>query len=729
MRAFNTLRRNAQRGFTLVEMIVVAPIVILLIGAFIALIVNLTGEVLSSRGSNVLAYDLQNTLNRIEQDVKLSTTYLAASNITTTTTKQGYGGTTTTGGTATFTNVDKTATGGSPASLVLNALATNGNPLSNTSGFVYLADKPNSCDTYDDYSKNTPMTMNIVYFVQNNTLWRRVIMPADYDNAAIRCGNAAWQVPTCINGYAAASLPFCKANDERMVDGVSPSDFAVNYYAAASSTTPDSTAANQAITNDATRNTALQSTPTVEVSITSNKTIAGRDISRTSTVRVTRLDTNASSIAQQQTVTSAPAAPSVSGTVSDGHNVTFTWPRVAGATSYNIDYCVVAASVVDPVTHCTSNSLWQTGATNVDNNSRSYVVTSGGHTDKVAARVRASNSFGPSAYGTQAITIPLWAPLLLKGNWTDYSATFAPASYTKTKDGFVLIKGLVKNGGTPVIWETIGSLPGDYAPSGTLIFSATGSSNVAARVNVYPTSDGANVQLGNDASGAWLGLDTIRYVAADAGYTRNALTLQNGYSNYGGGYATAAWVQDASGRISIEGLLTGGTRTVNTVIASLPAAATPNGSHLVHSWSNGIYTPFGVQASPSAIVARTGATGGWYSINTSYLPSASSATWTNLTFQNSWANYGGSYATGQYTKTADNVVQLKGLIRLGTNTYDTTIATLPAGFRPKNRLLLTTIQNSDAHARIDILPDGQIRFMGSNNGYYSLSNIQFMAEQ
>ena len=69
------MNRFVSKGFTLVEMMVIAPIVILLIGAFIAAIVGLTGEVMSSRGSNVVAYDLQDALNRIEEDVKLSTSY------------------------------------------------------------------------------------------------------------------------------------------------------------------------------------------------------------------------------------------------------------------------------------------------------------------------------------------------------------------------------------------------------------------------------------------------------------------------------------------------------------------------------------------------------------------------------------------------------------------------------------------------------------------------------
>ncbi len=723
----NSLKQHLQKGFTLVEMMVVAPIVILLIGAFIALIVNLTGEVMSSRGSNVLAYDLQNALNRIEQDVKLSTTYLSVTNIDVSTTKQGYGGTTTTGSTTAFTNVDKTGTGGSSASLILNALVTSGNPLSTNAGIVYLANTPNSCSDYDEYSKNTPMTMNIVYFVKDNTLWRRVIMPSNYTNASIRCGAAPWQIPSCINGYSPTSLTFCKSNDERMADGVNPSDFTFKYFASASSTSEDLVAGNQAITNDATRNTALQSTPTVQVSIKADKTIAGRDISRTSSVRVTRLDTNASSIANLAPVTAAPSAPTVSGTVSDGHNVTFTWPRVAGATSYDLSYCVVASTVVDPVTHCTSNNLWQVGENNIDNNSRSYTVTDGGHTDKVAVRVLSRNSFGPSGYGTQAITIPLWAPILLKGNWTDYAQGYSYAAYTKTKSGLVMFRGLVKNSGTPVQYEILGKIPEDYAPTGNLIFGTiTGNGgNDPGRIDI----DSEGNVIFNAGGASWISLEPIRYAPASTSITRTAPSLLNSWVNYGGAYATATYGQLSTGRAVIQGLVKSGTTTDNTPIFNLPAALTPP-LYLHMASRTTVYGGIGVSASPSALVTKANSSNGYLSLNTTYLPNtATGFTWTNLSLQNSWVAYGGSFSTPQYTKTSDNIVQLKGLIRLGSTTYDSTIATLPAGFRPKSRILYATSNYNNVHARVDIYPDGRVNFLGSSNSWLSLDAITFLAEQ
>jgi competence protein ComGC len=287
--------RALQQGFTLIEMMVVAPIVILLIGGFIALIVNLTGEALSSNGASTLAYNLQSALNRIDDDVRTSTQFLAANNIDVASTKQGYSDNPSpNGGTANFTNINKTSTGGSYQSIVLESVVTSANPLWSMSNvkMIFLANQPNDCNSESVYSSNTPMKMNIVYFIDNtNSLWRRIIMPSDYANTATYCGSTPpWQQPSCIEGYNEATLTFCKTTDEKLLSGVTPSDFSFAYYANASATTANTVAANPSTTSDATRTTALQSTSSISVTITTHQTVAGRDISRTGTIRSTRLN-------------------------------------------------------------------------------------------------------------------------------------------------------------------------------------------------------------------------------------------------------------------------------------------------------------------------------------------------------------------------------------------------------------------------------------------------------
>jgi Tfp pilus assembly protein PilE len=703
------MNRLASKGFTLVEMMVIAPIVILLIGAFIAAIVGLTGEVMSSRGSNVVAYDVQDALNRIEEDVKLSTGYLATNSIKFTATPapanpQGYGAN---GSYTDFTN----AGGANGTALILNTLVTNGNPLSITTSSIYLANKPNDCGDPTLYTKNTPMTANVIYYTYNGSLWRRIVMPKNYTVAAERCGSAApWQQPSCQPGY---SSTYCKTNDIKLIEGVAASDFIVQYFSSASGTAASTPAVTGADLNA--RNTALQSTPTVSVSIIARKSIAGRDIERSGTLRATRLDTNASAIAKDTTPTAVPGVPNVSNTVSGGHNVTFTWPRVATATSYSLDWRKNGGS-------------WVSGGTAIDNNSRSYTVTDGTHEDVIEARVRANNVVGNSAYGSSSADIPLWAPLIVQAGWTDYGSTYSTAAYTKTASGIVMLRGLLKNSGTPGSYSVIASLPDDYKPSGRLIFGASTAPNASARIDIEPRAGGADVLYGTGGNPGWLSLDTIRYIPANTALTKNTPTFQNGYSNYAGGgaYEPVTYVQDSTSRVTVQGLVSPGTLTNGTIIFTLPAAMRP-AKYQHHASRAEAFAHLGIDPA-SGMLAKGDGTG-FLSLNSSFLP-ASYTSWTNLTLVNGWVWYDGSsgmFSTPQYTKTSDNVVQLKGLIRSGSTTYDTNIATLPAGFRPKGRLIYTT-GNSGGYARLDILPTGEIRFEGSTNGWQALDNVMFIAE-
>lgn len=264
-------------------MLVVAPIVILFIGGMIYLLVNLTGETLASRSEDALALDLQQALARMEDDVKTSDRFLAATDITLTNTGQGYGDTTSANSTTKFTNVP--VSGGSPASLVLRSIAINGNPNDPATRPVYLANAPNACTNPNIYSANTVMTVNIVYFTDTNgTLWRRTLLPENYSSGSYICGAAPWQLPSCIVGYA-TTRTFCKTSDEKIAEGAS---FSFAYYTNASTGTADTTATNASAT-EAARNTALDATKTVRVTLTTAKTAAGRDISQSGTAYLTRI--------------------------------------------------------------------------------------------------------------------------------------------------------------------------------------------------------------------------------------------------------------------------------------------------------------------------------------------------------------------------------------------------------------------------------------------------------
>ena len=103
----------------------------------------------------------------------------------------------------------------------------------------------------------------------------------------------------------------------------------------------------------------------------------------------------------------------------------------------------------------------------------------------------------------------------------------------------------------------------------------------------------------------------------------------------------------------------------------------------------------------------------------------STGAWAALTLNTAgaWAAFGGNYATPGYKKVGDFVF-LRGLV-VRSSGIDTTIATLPAGYRPLSYRLMTT-EGDSQHARIDVQPDGALVLQnGAATSFLSLDPIWF----
>jgi type II secretory pathway pseudopilin PulG len=278
------LKKNKKNGFTLVEMLIVAPIVIGVIGAFIAMVVVMTGDILTTRGSNELSYNIQDALSRIEIDARMSAAYLAKNNVTVVS-PQGYNNDNTE-----FHNVTLNNT--TPPMLIFNSYTTTSNPVASTRNIVYK-NSPNTCAS-EVTIQNPPLMMNVIYFVKDNTLWRRTIANSDYNT--VGCSSTAaspvpfvpWQQPSCAPGISNA---FCKTQDIKLVEGVSPTDgFLINYYTSINPETENTTTTDP-VQSDANRLAALQTTKYAKITIKGSTTVAGRDISQSGSIIVTSQNT------------------------------------------------------------------------------------------------------------------------------------------------------------------------------------------------------------------------------------------------------------------------------------------------------------------------------------------------------------------------------------------------------------------------------------------------------
>jgi len=714
-------KTSNQKGFTLIEMLVIAPIVILTIGAFVSVIINMTGDVLSARGSNVLSYNIQDALNRIEQDVKLSTGFLATNNISfdAVNNPQGFDYST-----SNFTNVDANPTVNGDM-LILNTLATTGNPQSLGSGVVYLNNTPNDCsNNAAQVNQNKPMTMNIVYFIKNGSLWRRTITPVDYlttgaTTSVCSPNPTPWQRPSCNPDHMST---FCKTEDIKLVDVSSVTDFSIEYFNGANSTTANSDASDPAIMPASTRNSQLQSATTITASLNISKTIAGRTISQSGSIKVTRLDVNAATIADVVPDT-APSAPTVTASQIDPStptNVTFTWPTVPNAKYYTFEYQKNSTA-----------GAWTVGLSGQPLNS--YTVIDATHNDVIYFRAKASSPLGQwSGYSAVGqTTIPLWAPMLLQNSWINYDSTNtrSPATFTKTSSGTVMLKGIVKSG-TVTGGTIIATLPFGYRPAYPIVFQNP-SNNAAGRVDIM-TDGTIKFQVG---SATWFGLDGINFMSSGTG-NWNLLSLQNSWVDFQSPYTSPlSYMVDTAGRTRLSGMIKNGTTTSGTVISNIPSQYSPPLYIHISMDANNTNGHYSVDPSNNAIVAK-GANNGWYSIQGLFYPAGRTASascpvatggWCALTFQNSWKNYlASTYSTGAYTKGNDGVVQLKGLLNGGT--IGTVVANLPAGYRPAHRLLIA-IESADAFGTVDIAANGDIIASIGSASWVSLDSVNFLAEQ
>ncbi len=240
------------RGFTIIELLIVSPLVILIVAVMVGFAVSLTGDALIARERVNATYTAQGALDRIEQDVRLSTRLLATSGTLPTPqgSNSGFAG---------------TSAFASPANyLVLEQYATTQNPYGATRSLVYYANQPNACGSAAEKDNETVYT-KIIYYRDGQTLKRRVIVPT-----GTFCGTP-WQRNSCKTGLDTGNQ--CRAADEIVAENVSALSFA--YY-----TNPGDASA---ITSPS------DTTRTVLATITVSQSIAGRSATATSIMRASTI--------------------------------------------------------------------------------------------------------------------------------------------------------------------------------------------------------------------------------------------------------------------------------------------------------------------------------------------------------------------------------------------------------------------------------------------------------
>lgn len=663
-----------QAGFTLAEVLIIAPVVILVIGSFIVFIVNITGETLKTKASIEALGERQTALNFIQNDIRLSSGFVDT--ITAPTTPQGSDN-----ATADWTNSGATT---ADESLILTRYATDINPIDQDSVFIYR-DTPNSCAS----NENQLYTYYSVYFLDTTTktLWQRNVMP-DYPTILADLCADPWQLPSCAESVIAANPTICKTEDIEVAKNVE--GFDIRY-----------------LDGSGTETSNRSDTESIEIVIETSKAVAGQTLTSSSTLRTSKRD-NAGDPTNQYNIgwtfpSSAPTTPS------------FYWSAVSGADNYDVRYRV-------------NGGAWS-GINNVAGGAttHSYNGAEVFRDDTVTIEVTAKQGSTPITTVSEATaTIPKWTECEMQNGWTDYHPAWSGAEFTKTSAGVVMMRGMIK-AGTTTSGTVICTLPSGFRPdNGTLIFFTATAGTTAGRLDVE--TDGDILYRVGHAS--WESLSAITFATDSSGW--QTPTASNGWVNYdgAGGYSDVRYKPDALGRVQLQGLARSGSYTgYSTVAYTLPGGYVPSAYDIHPSYpcaSTGSFT-FRTDA---AIVPRNLPGNSCWSLQAVLYPSSYTGDggWQYPTPPAGWSNYGSGYASAGYIKSSDGVVSLRGLIVNASN--GETLFTLPTGYRPSKTVLCYVVTNPETFARVDVGADGTvISREGTNASWLSLAGCNFMAEQ
>jgi len=151
--------------------------------------------------------------------------------------------------------------------------------------------------------------------------------------------------------------------------------------------------------------------------------------------------------------------------------------------------------------------------------------------------------------------------LPLAGAWVGYGGAYESPDYT-VRNGICSVEGLIYGGE----WGHLATLPEDCRPAdGALIFTVNNHAK-PARVNVESNGEIRWVAGGNNHH--FISLSGIVFSPTAVGY---AIPLENGWSNYGKGYAPAKY-RVVNGICFLEGLISKGSATH---AATLPSDCRP----------------------------------------------------------------------------------------------------------------------------------------------------------
>lgn len=208
---------NSSSGFTLVELLVTMPALILVLGSLVTTLVMLYSNNTRSLTYSDMTHETQNALGAIADDTTLATAFLSTKDANFTD-PYGPNGT---GGAWNFAGSSTTR-----RTLILRSFASDDNLLTANRSVVYI--NKFGCDP-SLASLNPALPTNIIFFIQNNNLYRRTLT----DTTQTTC-STMYQQHSCPAGLTTPNA-ICRTTDSLILKDIDTFD--ISYYRKSHDTT------------------------------------------------------------------------------------------------------------------------------------------------------------------------------------------------------------------------------------------------------------------------------------------------------------------------------------------------------------------------------------------------------------------------------------------------------------------------------------------------------------
>lgn len=306
-----------------------------------------------------------------------------------------------------------------------------------------------------------------------------------------------------------------------------------------------------------------------------------------------------------------------------------------------------------------------------------------------------------------------------QNSWANFGGAHAVAGFYMQPDGWVRLKGLVKDGTN---LATIFTLPVGYRPPINIPFTSI-SDGALCTVEVDTTGTVTKTSGGTNAyvSLAGISFPTLwnrpqwLIPEMDTTWNRGSITnptLEMFLRDDGWCWMKGAATGSSGTRIMTVPLEA---RTVFDHILAVDDIASIGGARLNLSYKGVIRHDAGSASTTAQLGGKN-----WFARR-------GARTFVAPTFLNSWANLATTFENAGYYKDHMGVVHIQGNV---TGNNNDPIFNLPAGFRPAEQHIFFTLSQGEAIGRADVLANGDVkRGLTAAPGYFALNGVSFRAEQ